>query len=710
MSALSRIRNNIGLVAVVIFVALAAFILTDFLSGITSIFNTPPPAAVVAGEEITNQEFEQRVSEAMQQYQGAAYNDAFNGQIRDNVWSQIVQEKVFDQEFDKVGLIITDDELIDMMAGNHIPPSVISGFFGQDPNNPNMAFIRQGLKQLKESPNGLAALKSLEDFLLRSRPQERYSNMIRRSFVGSNLMAQKQYNDQNKTVDISYLSIPYSSIIDSTINVSTSEIDNYISDNAARFEQDEEAYVRYVNFDVNPSAEDSASARNRIAKIITSFSNAGNDSIYTRGRVRAPYSNTFKAISNIPAAIQDMVLDAEDKKVFGPIQDGAYYKLYKLVGTETADKPSAAIDHILITAGGTTAADTAEARTKASNIARQARSGSDFAELALENSNDPSTKNIGGKLGWYNKARFDEDFNSAIEGASVGSIVGPLKGPGGFHVVKITNKTDKSFNIAEIEEEITPSSATKKQVYLAANQFVKKAKDNGDLNAAAIENGTSARETAGLSAKTYNIPGLNGGRNLAVWALNSDIGEISSVLKINQDEKYVVAQVVRKYDEGLKSSAEVTTRELVRREVRNDKKAAQIKNLLGDINGKDLNSLKTAYGASAVVSTANGISFESNSVPGMGAEPLVIGTALGLAEGGTKLVQGENGIYVIQVTKINEPAAPDATALAGIKSSAAQQGGFGIQNKIGPGLVDIADVKDTRADYEWLVQRQTSRN
>ena len=148
MSALSRIRNNIGLVAVVIFVALAAFILTDFLSGITSIFNTPPPAAVVAGEEITNQEFEQRVSEAMQQYQGAAYNDAFNGQIRDNVWSQIVQEKVFEQEFDKVGLIITDDELIDMMAGNHIPPTVISGFFGQDPNNPNMAFIRQGLKQL----------------------------------------------------------------------------------------------------------------------------------------------------------------------------------------------------------------------------------------------------------------------------------------------------------------------------------------------------------------------------------------------------------------------------------------------------------------------------------------------------------------------------------------------------------------------------------
>ncbi|MEM8886405.1 MAG: hypothetical protein AAGD28_00340, partial [Bacteroidota bacterium] len=172
------------------------------------------------------------------------------------------------------------------------------------------------------------------------------------------------------------------------------------------------------------------------------------------------------------------------------------------------------------------------------------------------------------------------------------------------------------------------------------------------------------------------------------------------------------AQVVRKYDEGLKSSAEVTTRELVRREVRNDKKAAQIMNDLGDISGKDLNTLKSSYvnANAAVVSTANGISFESNSVPGMGAEPLVIGTALGLAEGGTKLVQGENGIYVIQVTKINEPAAPDATALAGIKSSAAQQGGFGIQNKIGPGLVDIADVKDTRADYEWLVQRQTSRN
>lgn len=711
MSALSRIRNNIGLVAVVIFVALAAFILTDFLSGITSIFNSPPPSAVIAGEEVSNQEFERRVSEAMQQYQGQASNDLINGQIRDNVWTQVVQEKVYNQEFDKIGLIITDEELIDMMAGNHIPPSVIQGFFGQDPQNPDMGFIRNGLKSLKNSPNGLAALKSLEDFLLRSRPQERYTNMIRRGYVGSNKMAEQLYQDQNKKVDISYVSIPFTSIPDSTITVTTGEIDSYISDHPARFEQDEEAFVRYVSFDVNPSAADSASAKERIGKIIKSFGNADNDSLYTQGRVRVPYSKTFQEMSRIPDNIRDQVLSADDKTVFGPYQDGAFYKIYKIVGSQIADKPSANIDHILITASGTTAADTATARSKAASIARQARGGADFAELAKENSQDPSTRNSGGSLGWYDKnGRFGEEFNTAIEKASTGSIVGPVKGPGGFHVIRINTKTNKTFDIAEIEEEITPSSATKKQVYLNANQFVKKAKTSEDISAAATEAGVRVQESPGLTAKTYNVPGLNGGRNVAVWALHNDIGDISSVIKINQDEKYLIAQVVRKYDEGLKSSNEIATRELVRREVRNEKKVKLIKDKLAGLVGQELADIQTAYGTGATLASAPGITFSSNNIPGIGNEPLVIGTSLGLAEGAkSSAIVGNNGVYLLQATKITEPTAADAAVLAGLKSNGVQQGWFQLQGKIAPALIDVADVKDTRADYEWLVQRQTSR-
>ena len=62
MSALSRIRQNIGLIAIVIFIALAAFILTDFIRGITTIVQGVPEAGTVAGSTISNDEYQEQVS------------------------------------------------------------------------------------------------------------------------------------------------------------------------------------------------------------------------------------------------------------------------------------------------------------------------------------------------------------------------------------------------------------------------------------------------------------------------------------------------------------------------------------------------------------------------------------------------------------------------------------------------------------------------
>lgn len=692
MSALSRIRQNIGLIAVVIGIALLAFILTDFLSGITGFFQGPIDAGTVAGQTITDQEYRERVSNALQQV--GSQDELENGRARDQVWNQMVSEKVFDLEYEKIGLEISNDELLDMFAGDEISP-FLRQYLLAPGQQYDRAQMQQFLEQINEDPERAQQFKPLEDYAIKARAQQKYLAMISAGFLGSQASARQQYINQNKKVDLSFLAVNYTQIPDSQVQVSDGEMQTYINahKDEAQFKQEDETLLRYVKFELKPSKPDSSKSFNKMAKLKETFANSTKDSSYTSNKSRTPYGQNYQPISNLPVAIRDQVVNAEPKTVIGPIQEQGYYKLYKLVGTEAAETSSAKINHILLTFK----ADTQEVRNKAADLARQARSGSDFGELAQENSEDFRSRINGGSLGWYQRNLYGEDFDDAIEKASVGSIIGPIKGRGGFHVVQVVAKTNKNYDIAQIEDEIIYSTTTRDSVYREANQFAAQLNQTKDINQASTDASQVAYESNPITEATRDVLGLNGGRDLVIWALNNDVGDISKVFRIK--DNYVIAQVTDRKKEGVKSVDDV--RDIVERKVRNQKKAELIKKSLMSIGGQDLNAMKDAYGAGAFVSTAQGITFESASIPGIGSEKAIIGKALGMAQGATSApMVGDNGVYVIQVTGITEASEPDEATLIALKNSQSQQGALSIQNKIQPALIDIADVEDTRAKSE----------
>ena len=704
MSALSRIRNNMGLVATIIFIALLAFILTDFLAGVTGVFGGPPPAGTVAGAEISDQEFELRVANRNQQ---GANTQLQRSMLRNQVWNEMVNDRILNAEYEKIGLSISDEELIDMMAGNNIPQDVLdyfSRFYGAN----DITTIKQVLKYLNSDPRGKDELLRLEDYLLRSRGQEKYLNLVEASFLGSKAWARDLYKKQNRKVNISYLSVPYTTIPDSTVPVSDSELRDYISDHEDQFKQEEETHIRFVTFNIIASAADSVAIFKKLNNRKSTFSKEDNDSLFTAGRTRNTYSVNYLPISSpsIPAAIRDSVVDAEPKAAFGPIMEGGYYKVFKVVGTETGEVEYAKINHILITPDGNTNEDTTAARNKAADIRRQAVNGGDFSQLAADNSDDPSSKNRGGTIGWYSRNQFGEEFDEAIDAASVGSVIGPVKGRGGFHVVQIVAKTNKTFNMAEIEEEIDAGSETTRKIYREANTFAAKLKSVGNIDQAAGEMGYVAQESGPLSKISTSVPGLNGGRNLIVWGLHNDVQATSRALDVDR-LKYVVGQVVRKVDEGLKSIDDPITRNQVLTQVRNQKKAEQIKSTLASTAGQDLNAMKTAAGAGATVSTATNIAFDAATIPGIGREPKIIGEALGMAEGETSApIEGTTGVFVVNVTSITEAPEPDEATIKSLLVSQRLQGRGTLSSRVIPALTELADVEDNRDELEYLRQGQ----
>ena len=76
---------------------------------------------------------------------------------------------------------------------------------------------------------------------------------------------------------------------------------------------------------------------------------------------------------------------------------------------------------------------------KADDVARRARAGDDFSQLAREFSDGPE-RNAGGRMGLRATDRYPELFTDATKGLAVGSVAGPIRSGAGFHVLKVIDK------------------------------------------------------------------------------------------------------------------------------------------------------------------------------------------------------------------------------------------------------------------------------
>ncbi|MEO1382378.1 MAG: hypothetical protein AAFV78_03970, partial [Bacteroidota bacterium] len=84
-----------------------------------------------------------------------------------------------------------------------------------------------------------------------------------------------------------------------------------------------------------------------------------------------------------------------------------------------------------------------------------------------------------------------------------------------------------------------------------------------------------------------------------------------------------------------------------------------------------------------------------------GQDYYVLGRALALAEGNqSEPIEGTNGVYVIQTTKINQPTEPDDATLEGLKTTAVQTGLQQLNRRLDPALKDAYEVDDNRARVE----------
>ncbi|MCI4666894.1 MAG: SurA N-terminal domain-containing protein [Bacteroidia bacterium] len=701
MSVLSRIRQNIGLIVGIISLALLAFIIDP--SSLQGFFSQPPAAGEVAGESISMREYQDEVSSVLQS-QGGALDPVREGQLRDQVWDNMVMRRLYNKEFGNIGIEVTKDELLSMFIGKHVDPTFLQApIFKDSLGNFSPQIVQQWYTYMAENdPDGLVAQ---EERLELNRRFQKYYSMIQGAFFTPSEYAKAVYKQQNKKVNISYVTVPFSAVADSAVTVTESDLKNYITRFKHRYEQKDETVIRYSKFPILANKRDSMSSVKKMVKYKPLFSKYKNDSLYTQARSSQPYRKSYDPLARLPEAIRDSIKGAADKEVFGPILVGDSYRLFKLVGKEKAEEAYGKIAHIQINFSN----DTAAAEKKARGLLAEARTGN-FGDVAEKNSQDFGSRIKGGEVGWYRAGSYGEDFDERVSKASVGSVIGPIKGIRGYHIVKVLDKTDFNYDIAQIEDQIIYSTATKDSVYGLANRFAQKLFTSQDINASAAEMNVAALSSNPLTPESRTIQGLQAGRELReliLWAVNAGEGDYTNkVYRVGDD--YILAQVFKKTSAGLRPLDDI--RAEVERAVLNEKKGEYLANKLQGMSGQDFETVKNNMGTGARTGSSKDLTMTSNSVTGLGTEPKVVGRAFSLAQGeASSPIIGTSGVHLIKVDQITDSADPNEAEIASLKTTLEnnlrrsvmeQTDGDARRSRLDNTLRDLNGVVDNRAKAE----------
>ena len=402
----------------------------------------------------------------------------------------------------------------------------------------------------------------------------------------------------------------------------------------------------------------------------------------------------YRTAETLPAVAAAQITALSKGAVYGPYKDGNTYKISKLV--DSKKNGSVRSSHILVAyKGAERAASTIErskeeARTRAQEYLRRARSGNEaFADLAREGSDGP-TGTQGGDLGFVNEGVMVDAFNDFIFDNPIGRI-GLVETEFGYHVVKVEAKRDV-YSVATVTLRIEPSETTTNTLFTDATTFEMKVSDAepNAFSTIANEGGYTVRPISQLKVLDENLPGLGTQRNIVRWAFDSN-RKVGDVSRFDIAGGYVIAQMTKRYEEGVQTPEQASARVLPI--LRKQKKAAILKDQYGSSNFESLKGQGAANAGSALAMTTR-----SSVISGIGSEPYVVGKALALDAGQTtSLIEGEYGVYALKITEKNE-AMDLATYAPFTETIAAQRANQAAANAF-YALKEKAEVKDNRAIF-----------
>lgn len=673
MTALGKIRSKGILLIIIIGLGLFAFIAEEAFRSCNGIKGqNSQQIGEVLGEKIYVQDFQKLLEEYQDAMKLTMRTDNLSedqlNQLKDQVWQQLVSERVMKEDCKKLGLTVTEDELQNVLNDGTNQLLTQTPFVNQQTGRFDVSILKQfidayrkaeasnnsqQLDQMRPAYNyWLFVEKNLRTQLL----AQKYQSLLANCVLSNNVEAKMAFNEENEEAQIQLASIAYNTIKDADIKVTDEELKAKYEELKPAFRQQQETRdVKMVDVQVKASATDRTQLQKDMAGYQKQLAAAADPTqVVSKSGSMIQYiglpvsGKAFQQYPDIASKIDSMAVGTTG--VVENTKDNTYNIVRILSRTEFPDS----VEFRQIQVGGKTLE---AARASADSIQKALAAGGDFQAIAKRYGQDSTTTWFTGAM--YEQATTMSQDNRAYIEALLNGAVGSTQNvelTQGNVVIQVLNrKAMKSKAVAAvIKKEIRFSDNTYSKAYNRFSQFVTQSQASlADLQKHATKFGYTVQDLNDFATSSHTVGNVGGSgiRDAIKWIFEAKEGQVSQLFEAGKENDHLLVLCMTKiHPQGYRPWDDAQVKEILKREVIRDKKAEMIMAKL-----KGVNSIAAAQAKGAKVSTVNQITFAAPAfIQATGAaEPALSGAVAATAQGKfcSAPVKGNAGVYVFQVVK-----------------------------------------------------------
>ena len=668
MAALGKIRSKGGILVTAIGLALFAFLAEAAFRSCNEIKSeSRQQIGEILGEKISVQDYQKLIDEYQSAIKFTMQRDNLTedelNQVKDQVWQQLVNNRVLEADAKKVGLTVTEQELSNVLNDGTNPMLAQTPFVNQQTGRFDINALQQfldGYNKAKASNSPqLEQMQTIYDYWLfvekNLRTQllgQKYQALLASCVLSNKAEAKMAFKDNNEESDIQLASLAYSTIKDADVKVTDEDLKAKYEELKPAFRQNTETRdIKFVDYQIKASASDRNAIVKDMNELQKQLATATDPSlVISKSGSMIPYlglpvsSKAYQQYPDIASKIDSLAVGTTG--VTENKQDNTLNIIRVMSKAQLPD--SVQFRQIQVAAN-----TPEEAHAKADSIQKALAGGADFVAIA---------KRYGqtGEKVWFTGQQYEaapsmsEDNRTYIEAllnGEVNAIQNVALTQGNIILQVVDKKAMKTKTTAAIIKKLIDfSKATRSDAYNKFSEFVAKSATAADLEKNASKYGYHVQSLNDVSTSEHYVAGVHGTRDALKWLFDAKQGDVSPLYECGDNDHLMVIVLSAIHPKGYRSWDDPQVKEILKREVIKDKKAEKLMAKL-----KGVNSIAAAQAKGAKVSTVSQITFAAPAfVQATGsAEPALSGAVAATAAGkfSKNPVKGNAGVYVFQVVK-----------------------------------------------------------
>ena len=703
MAIIGKIRKHSGLAVIIVGVAIAAFVIGDFGKKRAKGTNN---VGTINREDIPYVEFSKKVEEAIDAQKQNSGNDKVTDQetnaIRESTWDLMVKQILMGDEFEKLGLTVSPEELFDQIQGKQPHRYILQYFKDPKTGQYDPALVINYLKNLdKMEPKARNQWLMFEKAIKEDRLDTKFNNLFSKSYYQPKAFLRKMYAQQSKSRKVRFISPSVFSISDSLVKLTDEDFQKFYDKNKGFFFNDE-AYrdLDYVIFDVLPSVADRKKTAEDVALLYKDFLGVADVVNFTNANSDSKYDSNFLKKGTLPGKLDSLMFNSSPGTYIPPFEFNNTWYMGKLLSIQ--ERPDSMNgSQILISYAGLGNEEIKrtkeQAKAKADSLLSVLKKNPEqFSILAKIVSDYPSAKEDAGDLKWFTDGNpnFDPFFKAGMELKP--KEIKLLETRIGFTIFQLTDKSKpvKKVKTAVLSRTIEPSNQTFQDTYMQASAFAGQNKTADAFDKAAIKLGLQKKQASNVKEMDYYVMGLPSAREMVRWAYaeNTKVDEVSPVFDLTG--RYAVTILKKASLKGQQPLEAVKA--TIEPSVKNYKKVELLaEQMKKDAVSKDLYLLATKYNAKVDTTV---LTFSGFSRSALGREPKVLGQVFTLKKGEFYgPLTGNFGAYFLVIDEISEAAVKEDFTYEQMQAQQAFGGRVG--NSLYPNLKKTAKIEDNRIKF-----------